>query len=253
MSISMATWTSTISRRSNTTSAPCCSIPCLTPYVPASVHLGADGTLYLYSPQQNRIHRWSFPTRRTLGTDPNRHGIALCRRIRGTTTASTSPIRTAGSPASTRAFPVEETAFATLPASPLGLTTAGPFVVAVDPTGAWESHHVFGPTGTKITAVEWNHPSRDFAWSPANRRLYYFRDSSTPNDLMWETIEATGQITTRGESPYHGDYAIAPPIRVSRDGARVLLGSGDLYDGTSLQVVDSLPFEPAEGLWLDGA
>src|SRR5688572_9836668 len=44
--------------------------PVPTPYVPTSVHLGADGTLYLYSQQQNRIHRWSLPTRRPLKPIP---------------------------------------------------------------------------------------------------------------------------------------------------------------------------------------
>ena len=58
----------------------------------------------------------------------------------------------------------------------------------------------------------------------------------------------------RGRGRYHGSYAILPPIRVSPDGTRVLLGSGDVYDGRSLQILDSLPVDLVDAVWLaDGS
>ena len=77
--------------------------------------------------------------------------------------------------------------------------------------------------------------SRDYAWNEHNNRSYYFRDGSSPNDLHFVELNPnSGEIIDSGETPYHGSYSIVPPIRISNDGALVLLGSGDLYDANTL-------------------
>lgn len=72
-------------------------------------------------------------------------------------------------------------------------------------------------------------------------RLYHFRDGTSPNDLEFSTVNQTdGQFGQAGESPYHGAYAILPPIRGSADGKYVLLGSGDIYQAPELTQVGNL-------------
>ncbi len=127
-------------------------------------------------------------------------------------------------------------------------------LVAVDPSGAWASHHTFLADGTRVSSVEWNHSSRAFAWSAVHERLYFFRDGMSPNDLHYEEIDpVTGEIGNGGESPYHGDFAILPPIRVSPDESQVILGSGDVYDALSLLVVRSLPHRFVDAVWTEDA
>ena len=82
-------------------------------------------------------------------------------------------------------------------------------------------------------------------------RVYFFRDDTSPNDLHYEVInQATGQITDAGDTPYHGDYSIEPPIRVSANGQYVLLGSGDIYNQSDLTWAGSLGQAVTDARWL---
>ena len=70
--------------------------------------------------------------------------------------------------------------------------------------------------------------SRETVWDPVSSRAYYFRDGLSPNDLHFDQInQATGAIVTTGETPYHGDYNFSGPIRVSGDGAQIVIGSAN--------------------------
>ncbi|WP_437652659.1 DNRLRE domain-containing protein [Sorangium sp. So ce1182] len=220
-------------------------------YVPDQVMLGSDDVVYLFSEAHDRIFRWS------LATDDHLSPIVLGRSdaVHAAYGAEDHRLYVAyQSGALTRidlGAGVAEAPFATLPAAPHGLATAGPIVMAADPSGAWDTHYTFLPSGARVSAVDWNRYSREYAFSPATGRMYFFRDNSSPNDLHWESIDvASGAITGQGESPYHGAFSIAPPIRPSVDGSHVLLGSGDIYDGTSLEVVASLPIAPTDAAWL---
>ncbi|XXY46550.1 hypothetical protein WME91_41775 [Sorangium sp. So ce269] len=220
-------------------------------YVPDQVMLGSDDVVYLFSEAHDRIFRWS------LATDDHLSPIVL-----GSSDAQLAAYGAEDhrlyvayqSGALTRidlGAGVAEAPFATLPAAPHGLATAGSIVMAADSSGAWETHYTFLPSGARVSTVDWNRYSREYAFSPATGRMYFFRDNTSPNDLHWESIDvASGAITGQGESPYHSAFSIAPPIRPSVDGSHVLLGSGDIYDGTSLQVVASLPIAPSDAAWL---
>jgi len=209
-----------------------------------------DGVVYLLSSADDRIFRWSIGTGEHLNPIPTGDGVqemaysaATHRLYLGYSSGAITQIDLAMGPA--------ETPFATTPLGPNGLATAGPIVVASDYSGAWDTHYTFLPDGTRVSAVDWNYYSREYAWSPVRNRLYFFRDDTSPNDLQWESIDpATGKITGAGESPYHGDFVIRPPIRVSQDGSRVLLGSGDLYDAVTIEMKGSLVVDPDDALWL---
>jgi hypothetical protein len=82
--------------------------------------------------------------------------------------------------------------------------------------------------------------------------MYFFRDDTAPNDLLWESIDASGALGTETDSPYHESAPWTHPIRVSPDGARVLVGTGRLFDAITLQERESLSNNIAEAAWLDG-
>lgn len=145
-----------------------------------------------------------------------------------------------------------ETPFVNSPQSPLGLATAGDYLFAVDPTGAWVSHFTYSPEGSLISQVEWNYFSREYVWSAANNKMYFFRDDTSPNDLIWEDIDSTGTIGIKKDSPYHSSQNIRHPIRVSPDGSIVILGSGVIYDATTLSQIDSLANNVSDTAWSNG-
>jgi thrombospondin type 3 repeat protein len=133
-----------------------------------------------------------------------------------------------------------------------GLAAVGNYVLAQDGSGAWATHYVFNASGTVTDQKDWNYTSREYAWDPVTSRVYFFRDNMSPGDLHYEVIDqTTGKITSSGETPYHGNYTIQAPIRVSANGQYVLLGSGDIYNQAGLTLSTSLGKTIADAQWKD--
>jgi hypothetical protein len=146
-----------------------------------------------------------------------------------------------------------EVPFVNSPQTPCGLSTAEEYVFVCDPSGAWVSHFTYSPTGTLISQEDWNYRSNEYIWSEANRKMYFFRDDTSPNDLLWEDIDENGEIGAKMDSPYHSSAGIVHPIRVAPDGSVVVLGSGRIYDAISLEQIDALSNNIADAVWGDGA
>ncbi len=221
------------------------------PYVPDRVEIDVDGVIYLLSTRDNRIYRWSLDEGYHL--NPIDVGVAPLQIAysRAAHSLYVSYLSGAITKIDLSGESFDEAQFATTPQQNLALQTVDPFVFAVDPSGAWVSHYTFDSLGDEISAVEWNYWSRGFTWSPENGRLYFTRDDTSPNDLLWEEIDTTtGQIGIKRDSPYHGSYLIRHPVRVSQDGGQVILGSGDIYDADSLEILNSLPIDFTDGMWL---
>lgn len=135
---------------------------------------------------------------------------------------------------------------------PMGVAAAGDAIFTGDETGAWSSHQTYNTDGVMLTWKEWNYQSRVLTWSPANRKMYFFRDDTSPNDLISEAINTDGTIGATVDTPYHGDVTCTPPIRVSPDGQYIVLGSGELYAGTTLQLLKRLAVKPSDAAWAGG-
>ena len=226
-------------------------------YMPDQIVQGGD-VVYLLSSVNNRVYRWSISTGAylnpyvvginqgftTLAPSKIAYASNNQRLYLGYSTGAIRYINTAGtSPA--------EVAFANTALGVNGLASVGNYVLAEDASGAWATHYIFNASGAVTDSADWNYYSREYAWDPVNSRVYFFRDDSSPNDLHYEVInQSTGEITSEGETPYHGDYNIIPPIRVSVNGQYVLLGSGDIYAQSTLNWSGSLGGQVADARWL---
>lgn len=220
-------------------------------YTPTSIEFDGTDELYLLSRADKRVFRYS--TVRAAHDNP----FVLEREASmAIYLASQARLYVAYDDGAISRFDAaggKEMEFAAVPGQPHGLGAVGNFLLAADPSGAWESHFTFGASGAFISEVDWNYRSREYAFSPATSRVYFFRDSQSPNDLHWEVIDqGTGVITGEGESPYHGDYAMTRPIRVSQDGGYVLTGAGDVYDGVMLNRQLTLGITLLDAAWLPG-
>jgi hypothetical protein len=146
-----------------------------------------------------------------------------------------------------------EEPFYRLPGVALGLSMAGEYLFAVDDSGAWHTHYVISQAGTLQSSRDWNYYSTEYVWNPTNRRMYFFRDDTSPNDLIYEAINSAGQLQPPVDSPYHDSNGWVHPIRISADGKSVLLGSGLVFDAQSL---DRNPYGLAntvtDSLWFSG-
>lgn len=221
------------------------------PYEPDQVLLGSDGVLYLLSTTYLRVFRWSIvegdyidsivltaaPTYMALSDDSSRLYLGYSSTDQVTFFDLTGEF--------------DETPLVTAQVDLLGLAAPDTFVFTCDAVGAWESHLTYSADGQLISAVEWNHCSREFTWCPANRRIYHFRDGTSPNDIIWEEIGEGGVIGEKFDSSYHTSEGIRLPIRVSPDGSTVVLGSGYVYDGDSLEKLHELGTQIVDATWID--
>jgi alpha-tubulin suppressor-like RCC1 family protein len=221
-------------------------------YVPDSIRIGENEVVYLLSRSYLSVFRWLVSQRSYSETVPLSEAPTFMAY-------SGNPDRLYLAYPSGEITQIEldqaelsETPFVNSPQTPCGLSTAGEYLFICDPSGAWESHFTYSPTGTLISQVDWNYYSSEYIWSEANRKMYFFRDDTSPNDLLWEDIDVNGVIGDQMDSPYHSGDGIVHPIRVAPDGSIVVLGSGRIYDAISLAQIDALSNNIADVVWGDG-
>ena len=227
-------------------------------YVPDQVINDGD-TVYLLSSANKRVYQWSIAT----GTYLNPYVVGIDQGF-----STLAPVKMAYSSSHHRLYlgygtgaiqyidvnagSAVEAPFANTAMGVAGLAAVGNYVLAQDGSGAWATHYVFNASGTVTDQKDWNYYSIEYAWDAITSRVYFFRDNMSPDDLHYEVIDqTTGKITSAGETPYHGDYLIQRPIRVSPDGQYVLLGSGDIYNQADLTWSNSLGKAVADAQWKD--
>lgn len=140
----------------------------------------------------------------------------------------------------------------TLPGPIYGLLSAGNYVFAHDPSGAWGTHYLINSIGAIVSSVEWRDPGAQYVFNPRLGRIYHHRDGTSPNDIEWSDFNTqTGMWGANGDSPYHGDtLQIRLPLRVSADGQLIINGAGQILDASSLVILNSLPNNLKDALWL---
>lgn len=219
-------------------------------YEPDAILKGEGGIIYLLHRSSRNVFRWSLADREYLepiplsGTpdfnciaySPENGHLYLAYPDQRITRFSAD-------------LSGEEEFMVNLAYPPLGLVAVGEFILAVDRSGAWYSHHVFDHDGNHISSREWNRRSRVYVWSPANRRLYHFRDGISPNDVHWQEIGHDGVIGDHGDSPQHGGVDVSLPLSVSPDGTKILTGGGVIRDGMTLAAVDYLANSVNAAAW----
>ncbi|WP_442483675.1 PKD domain-containing protein [Aeoliella sp. SH292] len=205
------------------------------PFTPNKIELAGDGMMLLFSKQHSSIFRYDTVRQTWADTIP-----LLAAPQFMAYSAVSNAIFVAYESGLIRKIDLSsetlsEVPFAVIPQRPLGLATAGEFVFAADASGAWESHYTFAPDGTMISSVDWNYGANQYTWSATNRKMYFFRDGTSPNDLLWEEIDENGVIGTKKDSPLHNSAGFAYPARVSPDGAIIILGSGVIHNAITLE------------------
>ena len=217
----------------------------------------ASGIVYVLAKAENIIVRWSTEESRFMdsielgGATPSSAtavqmalSVAHNRLYFGYDTGSITYLSLAGG---------SETSLVNLPLEVGGLVAVGEFIMAQDDSGAWSTHYTIDINGSIKDQEEWNYASDVYRWDAQYQRVYYFSHHS-PRDLHYEEIDPlTGEISSSGETPYHGDYSLVAPIIVSEADGSVLLGSGNIFSQPELNWVGAVPGDIVDGIWsLDG-
>jgi hypothetical protein len=217
-------------------------------------------TVYLLSSANRRVYRWSMTTRTYLdpyvvGLDQGFNVLAPAkmayssahqRLYLGYSTGAIRYIDLASSSGS-------EAAFASVSANLEGLAAVGNYVLAQDRTNYSATLSIIDSNGvTTATDNDYYNYSREYVWDPVSSRVYFAQDSYR---LYYKEInQTTGLIGAEGESQYYSSSTgVSPPIRVSTDGQRILIGNGDIYARANLTRLSSLGKAIKDARWLDHA
>ncbi|HEX3031831.1 MAG TPA: trypsin-like peptidase domain-containing protein, partial [Bacillota bacterium] len=102
-------------------------------------------------------------------------------------------------------------------------------------SGQWTDIRSFDPeTGNQVGRMGIRQQS-SLALHPLLDRIYAVDSDSSPRDMKMFTIE-NGQFLSAVDSPYHGDYGMAPYIRISPDGKYIFNGAGTVFYPTQTYV-----------------
>lgn len=217
-------------------------------YTPDRTILSEDGIIYLLSRSNRSIFRWSIAERRYLTSIPLAEAPDYITYAEPTRRLYLSyPGGKITQIKIDEGF--TELPMVNAPATACGIAAADQYLFVCSPTGAWGTHIIYGPDGALIASRDWNYFSYDFVWSQANRRMYFLRDGISPNDLHSEQIGTDGRLGTMSETPYHDGAGMDHPIRVSPDGAVVILGSGRVFDAIALTSANNLSNTISDAAW----
>lgn len=216
-------------------------------FTPEKIVFDDSGNIYLLSQENNKIYQWSSAT--SYYSNP----IAIGSLIETSNVAATELTY---SSAHNRIYigyqngvitfvdltqGISEQYFASVAMSVGGLAAVGDYLLAQDNSGAWNTHYILNQEGDITDSEDWNRYSLTYAWNETYSRVFFLRDSTSPNDLHYETIDQNiGAITEEGESPYHSSRGIRHPIRISPDDSKVMLGSGNIFDAQTLTLIGDL-------------
>lgn len=222
--------------------------PLTVPFIADYADLADDGMLYLFNRAQRVVHRFSVPLWRYLPSValPNNPTFAAVDRAGSRVYIAYDDGRLGVIPAGA----TQEQFLAYGPVGASGLGALDGIAMTSDTTGAWASHRFYNSAGTETDWREWNYFSREYSWSRATRRLYFFRDDTSPNDIHFEEISLAGVRTADGESPFHGEVIAQTPIRPNPNGSQVYIGSGQVFDALSLNIIGTLPLPPLDAAWM---
>ena len=221
-------------------------------YVADHIEQGVGDIFYILSKKHGNVFRWSLSSRSygpsipLTGTPSYMTYSAELDRLYVAYSSGKITKIDVGSGS------IVEDGFVNSPQTPRGLAAAGKHLFVCDPSGAWVSHFTYNEHGGLVDQQDWNHYSHEYKWSARNKKMYFFRDDTSPNDLLWEDISDDGKIGAKQDSPYHSSTGITHPIRVKPDGSTVLLGSGRQYDAIGLTVLNALPHAISDAVWKSG-
>ncbi|MDP3069729.1 MAG: hypothetical protein Q8N18_05540 [Opitutaceae bacterium] len=216
-------------------------------FAPDAVFLDRDAVVLLYSKVHRNIFRWSTAQRRYLDSIPLQgwpnfvtYSPTQHRLYFGYSDSRVTQIKL-------DAGKITEEPFCTAPERIVGLAAVGEFVLLCD--RRLRSFYLFSQDGRMISHQRSGQFSYDYVWNSATRRIYHFRDNLYPNDLLYTEVDTAGVAGVPKDSPYHGELVTRYPIRVSPNGDAVLIGSGKIFDGTSLVEKNSLANSIDEATW----
>ena len=216
------------------------------------VSKGRGDLIALVSRSQRTAHLWSRRLRKVIAR-VGLTGEPVAASLRGVDNMLLVAYESGRIAAIPMVDGAAETTFASTAVAPGDLVATDNLVFSCDSSGAWASHWVFGPNGSKLNVIEWNHCTGSFEWNATTGRLYQ-GTAHSPFDIEWEAFDARGAVVASREAPSHGDLIGSRLIRVNPQGTVLVTGAGQILDASALTILRRIPQRPVDVAWVrDGS
>ncbi len=219
-------------------------------YEPGAVELLEDGSVLLLSSVNRNVFRWSVAENMYLPSIPLLGGAGLMAfsEITETLYLGYGNGEITQIPFGEEEVGVES-AFVNTAYPTTWLSAANEYLFVVYPSPYLDSYlTTFHPDGTLLSQIEEYSVPEEFVWNEATRRMFFIDDWPA---VAWKGIYEDGVIGGSMTSIYGNDDGIINPPRVRSDGGMVVLGSGRLFDGNTLEQLDTLSNNIADAVWID--
>lgn len=209
---------------------------------PTDIVVDQAGILYLLTPQLDQVVRYDVVTSLalepiTVSDNPTKltYSASHDRLYLGYEDGRVTKIDLAG-------VPLVEQAFLLLDQPVIGLEGAGQFLYVITPEDDRLNnfdHRTFDSMGTPMSELRARMDPADVEWNEETHQLYGLAYRTSQTGLIWTQVDpVTGELTWGlGRSVYRIFGGGEPPIRVTKDGTRVALASGEILDGQSGEFV----------------
>jgi|GEM_PF-1211229 len=216
--------------------------------------IGNDGTIYFLNKRHQNIFRYSTTTQSYLSSIP------LSGRARFMDFSPTNNrLYIAYNSGAVKYIDLNagfnETLLYQLNGIPCGVKIAGNYLIVCGPGGSSGnvSLSTFTVSGAFLRTNTANniYYSSDFEWNETNQALYYIIENRSPRNLVRATLSTNGAILPV-ESPLTNVPGMTGPVRISNDGATLVLGSGKKHDPVTLDRAGTMGDQFDEGVWING-
>ena len=117
---------------------------------------------------------------------------------------------------------------------------------------SWVDKSIYDKDGNLVSSIDQTYDTDVSFWDEVNSRYYFVPYGSYPSDLYYHNInQSTGEIFENIESPYHGSYNFVKPIMISKNGNKILLGGGDIFNYNGLNWEATVNDNLEDGFWTD--
>ncbi|MFN9507437.1 MAG: dockerin type I domain-containing protein [Planctomycetota bacterium] len=146
-----------------------------------------------------------------------------------------------------------EVPFYRLPGKALAIATAGEFVFAVNPSSYRYEHRLISRDGYLLSLKDHYEQYTEFVWDSVNQAIYASRGNSYSTGLMWESIDAMGNLLSPPHSYYFEGTGAFRPVRFNDGSKSILLGSGLVFDAKTLKpTLYTLANSITDAVWFAG-
>ncbi len=131
----------------------------------------------------------------------------------------------------------------------IAMSMVGSHLFVVTDTGTDILQYFIGLDGNIISEHVTSYRSDEYVWNDALRKLYYVTSNIMPNQLVCQSIDTNGNIGSAVLIANDNSTPITAPVVTSSLSNSVVLGTGDIYDASSLEFTYSLGTVITDAAW----